>query len=137
MLLNHLNHIVLIAEDDNMSFRYLEVVLSKKTNLKIIRAKDGAEAVILAKENPDISLILMDIQLPIMTGYEAVLEIRTLSTRLVGKISNLMLFVKGSNVGITELLREVFTYLSPIPRTVIKPPLLVATPETRCTAPTT
>ena len=62
--------------------------------------------------------------------------IKTLSIKLAGNKSNLILFVNGSNVGIIEPFTAVFTYLSPIPRTVIKPPF-VETPDTRDTAATT
>ena len=36
---------VLVAEDDEMSFRYIELVLSRKTNINIIWAINGQQAV--------------------------------------------------------------------------------------------
>jgi CheY-like chemotaxis protein len=38
--------------------------------------RNGFEAVNLCKNNPDIDIILMDIQMPIMNGYEAIKKIR-------------------------------------------------------------
>jgi CheY-like chemotaxis protein len=38
----------------------------------ILIARNGFEAVNLCKKNPDIDIILMDIQMPIMNGYEAI-----------------------------------------------------------------
>ena len=68
--------VVLIAEDNASNYRLFETVL--KNNYTLIHAWDGREAVTLfEKHNPDI--ILMDIKMPVMDGYEAVSEIRKIS----------------------------------------------------------
>lgn len=60
---------ILVAEDEYTNYKYIETIL-KKTNAKIIRASNGQEAVYYLKNIiPDI--ILMDIRMPIMDGYEA------------------------------------------------------------------
>jgi two-component system, cell cycle response regulator DivK len=61
---------ILIAEDEETNFVYLKTALSQ-TNIKIIRAKNGKEAVEQARINPLIDLILMDIKMPEMNGLEA------------------------------------------------------------------
>jgi two-component system, cell cycle response regulator DivK len=66
---------ILIVEDDDTNFLFFQHAL-KKTNVKIIRALDGMQAIKLCRENNDIDLILMDIQLPLMDGYDATIEIR-------------------------------------------------------------
>ena len=66
---------ILIAEDDDVSFEYIQNLL-KKEGLSIIRAANGEEAVITAKENSDIALILMDIKMPVMNGIDATKQIR-------------------------------------------------------------
>ncbi len=66
---------ILIVEDDFSSKLYLNKIL-EKANVIILNAGDGQEAVDVAFNNPDIDVILMDIQLPIMDGYEAMKKIR-------------------------------------------------------------
>ncbi|HKJ79134.1 MAG TPA: PAS domain S-box protein, partial [Prolixibacteraceae bacterium] len=67
---------VLIAEDDDTSRYHLELLLENKTK-KMYFAKTGIEAVKLCKENPDIDIILMDIKMPDMDGYESTQKIRS------------------------------------------------------------
>ena len=74
---------ILIVEDTELNIDLLTQLLEDDYNLLI--AKDGAQGVIMANEhNPD--LILMDISLPIMDGYDATRKIReTLtSTPIIG-----------------------------------------------------
>ncbi len=64
------NKVVLIVEDNNSGFLLLKSYL-ESTGVKILRAGNGEEAVKMCEVNPDIELVLMDIQLPIMDGYKA------------------------------------------------------------------
>lgn len=61
---------ILVAEDVEFNFLLIEELLSD-FDFKLIHAKDGQETVEIFKTNPDISLILMDIKMPIMDGYTA------------------------------------------------------------------
>ncbi len=61
---------ILIAEDDNINFLLIKKML-QVTNYEIIRAENGQIAVDIALENPTIDIVLMDIKMPIMDGYEA------------------------------------------------------------------
>lgn len=73
--------IILIAEDDNINFLLIEKIV-KSFNFKIIRAKDGAEAVELCRTNSEIDLVLMDIKMPNLNGYDAFIEIRKFNTTI-------------------------------------------------------
>jgi len=67
---------ILVVEDnaDNM---YLVKFILEEEGFEVIEALDGAEGVELAvKEEPD--LILMDIQLPVIDGYEATKKIKSM-----------------------------------------------------------
>lgn len=61
---------ILIAEDDESNYFLLNEIL-KKTKVKTIWAKDGETAVEQVEKNPSVNLVLMDIQMPGMNGYEA------------------------------------------------------------------
>lgn len=70
---------ILIAEDNESNYILFESLLASR--YKLIHAWDGIEAVELYKEhNPQ--LIIMDISMPRMDGYEATLEIRKLSANV-------------------------------------------------------
>lgn len=66
---------ILIVEDDEMSFILLKELLAD-VEATIYRATTGVEAVEIIKENPGISLVLMDLKLPVMDGIEATTEIK-------------------------------------------------------------
>lgn len=68
-------HHVLVAEDDDMNYLYLEILL-KKMSAKITRAENGFEAVNNFNKYKDINFILMDISMPEMDGFEAMEKIR-------------------------------------------------------------
>jgi len=66
---------VLIVEDEVISEEFLTII-SFDISSEILKAEDGAEAVRICRENPGIDLIMMDIKMPMMDGYEATTKIR-------------------------------------------------------------
>jgi CheY-like chemotaxis protein len=72
---------VLIVEDELFNFIYFSEVL-KFHNIQSIKAENGLEAVRKVKENPDIDVILMDIKMPFMDGYQAFTEIRKVAPHI-------------------------------------------------------
>ena len=72
---------ILIAEDDDVSFLYLESILEPISG-SILRAKDGIEAIEIAKNTKHIDLILMDIKMPLLNGFEATEKIREFNSQI-------------------------------------------------------
>jgi PAS domain S-box-containing protein len=73
---------ILIAEDDEGSLIFLSILMKQFGN-EIITARSGLEAVEKCREHTDIDLILMDIRLPVMDGYEATRQIRKFNPDVV------------------------------------------------------
>ena len=70
---------ILLVEDNDLNAEIAQTLLEDK-GLKVMRAKDGLEAVMMVKENvvDCFDCILMDIQMPRMNGFEACKVIRSL-----------------------------------------------------------
>lgn len=66
---------ILVAEDDEPSFFFIKVVLDK-LGMDIIWAKNGEDAVRFCKENMQICIVLMDINMPVLDGYQATKQIK-------------------------------------------------------------
>lgn len=72
---------ILIAEDDNISFLFIQQLLNLP-EITLLRAVDGKQVIEMAKANPDLSLILMDIKMPVINGIEATRTIRKFNSNV-------------------------------------------------------
>jgi len=73
---------ILIAEDDKVSEMLIDKTL-KTFGKEIIKARTGVEAIEACKKNPDIDLVMMDIRMPDMGGYDATRQIRKFNKEVV------------------------------------------------------
>ncbi|MBU1013754.1 MAG: response regulator [Bacteroidetes bacterium] len=73
---------ILIAEDEEYNYRLFEVIL-ENLDLNLVWAKDGSETVEICKSNQDIDLVLMDIKMPFLNGYEATQQIRQFNKDII------------------------------------------------------
>ena len=73
---------ILIADDDEATVSLLKRTL-KPMAKEFLVAFNGLEAVALARENPDVKLILMDISMPEIHGYEATRQIREFNKEVI------------------------------------------------------
>jgi CheY-like chemotaxis protein len=73
---------IIIAEDDEVSAMLLTIYV-KEFGEQVFRAKTGIEAIDICYKNPDIDLILMDIQMPRLNGDEAARKIREFNKEVI------------------------------------------------------
>lgn len=72
------NKTVLIADDDVRNIFSLTKALEQH-KMKVLAATDGKEALQVLKDNPSVDVVLMDMMMPEMDGYESTKEIRKIS----------------------------------------------------------
>ena len=72
---------ILHADDDKNSQLLIQSILSGD-NYTVLTAENGEEAVEMCRENPNISIVLMDIKMPVMSGLTAAKYIKKLNPKL-------------------------------------------------------
>ena len=73
---------ILITEDDETTEKLIEIQI-KKYSKEVLIARNGLEAIEICRKNPDIDLILMDVKMPEMNGYEATKQIRQFNNKVI------------------------------------------------------
>jgi len=76
------NKTILIAEDDEISYKYLDLILTRKTQVNILWAINGQMAIDFCRQYKHIDLVLMDLQLPVLDGFEAIRQIKAFRPEL-------------------------------------------------------
>jgi CheY-like chemotaxis protein len=66
---------ILVVEDEHSNF-YLAQIFLSKGGATIVRAMNGEEAVEYCRKNPELDMVLMDIKMPEMNGYDATIIIK-------------------------------------------------------------
>lgn len=69
------NLTILVAEDDEINYQYIKEIF-RDTGASLLHAVNGKEAVEICQNNNNIGLILIDIKMPVMNGYDAIKRIR-------------------------------------------------------------
>jgi PAS domain S-box-containing protein len=72
---------ILIAEDEVSSFEFLRIFFMRM-NIRVLWAKTGIEVINLCETDPSINLVLMDIKMPLLNGYEATGKIKKMRPEL-------------------------------------------------------
>ena len=75
------NKLILVVEDEEFNRIYFEELLNQ-IHCNVLVANNGLEAVEICKNNDKINLVLMDIKMPLMDGYEATKEIKKIRPSL-------------------------------------------------------
>lgn len=102
---------ILVVDDESRMRKLVRDFLTRK-NYEVLEAGDGVEAVDLFLENKDVSLIILDVMMPRMDGWEVCEEIRTYS-----QVPIIMLTAKsderdelrGFELGVDEYIAKPFS----------------------------
>lgn len=81
-LILSLDKVTVLVVDDVEDNRYLVKRLLEKRGAQVLMAENGAQSLEMVKAHPEIDIILMDIQMPVLDGYEATKALRKMDYKL-------------------------------------------------------
>lgn len=73
--------IIMLVEDEESNMVYLKSIFRNKP-IKLLQAYNGEEALAVFRQNPDIDLVLMDLKMNVMNGFEATKLLKQLKPNL-------------------------------------------------------
>ena len=77
-----LNQEIMIAEDEEINFLYLKTLLTRAGAI-VYHARNGSQVIDLLKMHPEITIILMDIRMPVMDGFAATRAVKEINPHVV------------------------------------------------------
>lgn len=109
---NYMSQIKILVVDDESRMRKLEKDFLVKSGYEVLEAGDGEEAIDIFMENKDIALVILDVMMPKMDGWETCKELREISD-----IPIIMLTAKGDerdellgfDLGVDEYISKPFS----------------------------
>jgi two-component system, cell cycle response regulator DivK len=75
------NKLILVVEDIDLNYLYLKELI-EPTGAMLIRAENGKVAVDYCRNHTGIDIVLMDIMMPVMNGYEATRQLKLYNKKL-------------------------------------------------------
>ncbi|MGE5406099.1 MAG: response regulator [Methanosarcina sp.] len=107
---------VLIAEDEHMNYIYMTDLL-EGTEVNILYASNGLEAVDIFRKDESIILVLMDIRMPILNGYLATEQMRAIRPG-IPIIAQTAYAMESEKKALIECFEDYF--VKPIPRNLFR-----------------
>lgn len=107
-----MNYKILVADDDPILRRLMSDII-KKQNYQPILAQNGQEAIDLFFKNTDVSLCILDVMMPIYTGYEVLETIREhsdLPVIVLTAMGDENSEIEGFNKGADDYIAKPFSY---------------------------
>ncbi len=122
--LNWSEKTILVVEDVETNLMFVQAAIAK-TDINIIWAKDGMEAIKQVQRNPKIDIVLMDLRMPILDGFRATEVIKSIrkglpviaQTTFTDEIDKERVFESGCDaylakpIRLDELLKTIKKYL--------------------------